>query len=200
MEKEPASGRPKQHDPLAGLVRRVALGDEDALRELYDQTSPRVFGLALQILRDRTAAEEAVIEVFNQVWRQAGRHDPAKGCVATWIATLARTRAIDLRRSRRRHHERSVPLDVGEFDLADHALPMPCAGVEREDRTLLVQQALATLPKEQRRALAAAYFDGLSHSEIAQLFGTPLGTIKTRIRTGLLALRGALADAEGEVA
>lgn len=193
-------GRPDGHeDPLAALVARVALGDEGALRGLYDELAPRVLGLATQILRDRAAAEEAVVDVFAQVWRQAARYEPMKGSVATWITTLARTRAIDLRRSRARHATREAEIEADDAEVFRDAAPTPfetAAGLDRAER---VQAALATLPHEQRRAVEAAFFGGLSHTEIAAAFGHPLGTVKTRIRSGLVALRTALAAVEGEV-
>lgn len=193
---EPGPGR----DPLASLVARIASGDEAALRALYDSTSARTLGIATQILRDSLSAEEAVVEVYAQVWRQAGRYDAAKGLVSTWIATLARTRAIDVRRARQRHGLRHADLDSAPPEaLRDSATGPLDAALER-DRAERVQAALRTLPKEQQSALEAAFFGGFSHTEIAAALGQPLGTVKTRIRSGLIALRRALATFEGELA
>lgn len=186
-------------DPLAAVVARIAGGDPAALRVAYDELAPRVLGLALRILRDRTAAEEAVVDVFAQLWRQAGRYDPQKGTVATWVATLARTRAIDVRRSRARHTTREAELSADATDVLRSPGPTPYEASAGNDRAERVQRALATLPQEQRRALEAAFFGGLSHTEIAAEFGHPLGTVKTRIRSGLVALRTALASNDGEV-
>jgi RNA polymerase sigma-70 factor, ECF subfamily len=182
------------------LVSRIAEGDEGALRELYDVLAPRVLGLAQQILRDRAIAEEALVDVFSQVWRQAGRYEPLKGSVTTWICTLARTRAIDLRRSRQRHSQRESALDAHELELFRDPAASPAAAAAEGDRKDRVQRALSGLPREQRRAVEAAFFGGLSHTEIAATFGQPLGTVKTRIRSGLAALRLALASVEGELA
>lgn len=194
------SGSGPPEDPHAALVARVAHGDEAALRTLYDTLGSRVFGIAQQILRDPSVAEEAVVDVFSQVWRQASRHEPQKGSVTTWICTLARTRAIDLRRQRQRHSSREAAIDVEEFERFRDAGETPLASAETSDRKDFVQRALSTLPREQRRAVEAAFFGGLSHTEIAEAFGQPLGTVKTRIRSGLMALRTALAMVEGEVA
>ncbi|MDZ4771997.1 MAG: sigma-70 family RNA polymerase sigma factor [Planctomycetota bacterium] len=193
-----ASGSPE--DSLAPQVARIAQGDEQALRSLYDALGPRVFGLSFQILRDPSSAEEAVVDVFAQVWRQASRYEPLKGTVTTWVCTLARTRAIDLRRQRARHSTRETSIDVPHFDMFDDPGESPFGVAARGDRAEHVQRALSTLPAEQRRAVEAAFFGGLSHSEIAAAFGQPLGTVKTRIRSALVALRTQLATVEGEVA
>src|SRR5205814_2088103 len=134
-----------------------------------------------------------------QVWRQAGRYDPVKGSVTTWLCTLSRTRAIDLRRSRQRHSQREAMLDVDELELFRDPGATPAAAALESDRKERVQRALFGLPREQRRAVEAAFFGGLSHTEIATTFGQPLGTVKTRIRSGLAALRLALAAVEGEL-
>src|SRR5829696_5804084 len=104
-------------DPLVELVTRASTGDEAALRALYEATSAHVFGICLQILRDRASAEEALVEVFAQVWRQCARFDASRGSVSTWIATLARTRAIDVMRARTRDAERHGSLDLGQLDV-----------------------------------------------------------------------------------
>lgn len=184
---------------LENLLVRVAGGDESALRELYDRTSRRVYGLALAVLRDRVVAEDVALEVYVQAWRQAGRFDPASGSALAWLATLARTRAIDAWRARRRHEARQQPLDV-ETDALASELPGPEARGQAEERAARVRGAVDALPPEQRRALQAAFFSGLTHTEVAAALGQPLGTVKTRIRAGLSALRAALADAEGRAA
>jgi RNA polymerase sigma-70 factor (ECF subfamily) len=177
-------------------VELIARRSEAALAELFDATSPRVYGLARRILRDPAAAEEATLDVYAQVWRDAGRYDSGKGSVAAWLLTLARSRAIDLLRSRERRAETEAPLEPAEAMIDDAAGPEE-ASLESE-RARQVRRALAALPADQRRALEAAYFRGLSHTEVAAALGQPLGTIKTRIRTGLLALRRALGPEAGE--
>ena len=177
---------------LAAVIARVAAGDERSLENLYDLTSRRVFALALQILRDPGAAEEATLDVFTQVWRQADRYEPGKGSPLGWLLTMARTRAIDLVRSRGRHADREAVLN--------EALAIPDQGRSPEDSSgdsedaLRVHRALAAISADQRNALVAAYFLGLSHTEVASALGQPLGTVKTRIRSGLIHLRRLLAE------
>ncbi len=196
----PSDPPPEHCDALSVQVARVARGDESALRRLYDELAPRVLGIAHQILRDRSAAEDVVVEVFSQVWRQADRYDAEKGSVTTWIGTLARTRAIDIRRSLQRHSRREAALEADDVNQLLDPATSPWLAAGNAERARTVRSALERLPREQRRALEAAFFGGLSHSEIAQALGAPLGTVKTRIRSGLSALRLTLGSAEGEMA
>jgi RNA polymerase sigma-70 factor (ECF subfamily) len=181
-------------DPLRAFVAELSTGDEAALGSIYDATCRRVFGLALRIVRDRLAAEEVVHEVYAQVWRQADRYDAAKGTVATWLLTLTRSRAIDVLRTRERLQGRFESLP-DSLELCDSS-PDPEQRSEERERAPSVRQALKRLPREQRQVLEAAFFDGLSHSEVARALGAPLGTVKTRIRTGLEAIRRALEPAK----
>ena len=193
----PASG--SCTTPLETLLARVAGGDESALRELYDRTSRRVYGVALAVLRDSAAAEDVALEVYVQAWRQAGRFDPASGSVLGWLSTLARTRSIDAWRARRRRLARQQPIDAQADELTSE-LPGPEAHGQAAERAARVRGAVDALPPEQRRALQAAFFSGLTHTEVAAALGQPLGTVKTRIRAGLCALRAALAETEGRAA
>ena len=176
-----------RENDLAALIARIARGDESALGALYDQTSSLVYGLAMRILKDRPAAEEVVIEVYMQVHRQAGHFDPARGGPSAWLVTLARTRAIDRLRADSKRRKLEEALERPE------AIPAPTADPEEHSAAAelrrTVQTALASLAPEQRQAIEIAYYSGLSHSEIAQKLGQPLGTIKTRIRTGMMLLR-----------
>ena len=190
MEATPERYSAISEDPLRVLVARIADGHEASVGSLYDATSARVFGLALRILRDRTVAEEATIDVFTQVWRQAHRFDPSKGSVMAWLLNLARSRAIDAMRTRSRQLNQETALDMN-FDLADPA-PGPEVMTNESERARTVRLALLSLPGEQRRALEAVYFLGLTHTEAADALREPLGTVKTRVRTGLAALRRAL--------
>lgn len=196
---EPPEDRRSAADPHVELVARVARGDERAFRELYDALSPRAFGLALRILRDRASAEEALVEVFAQVWRQAERFDARKASVATWVLTLARTRSIDLARIEKRRAQRETAVDDALFDGVDDAASGPLLASEHGERAQRVREALWSLPREQRVAVELAFFGGLSHTEVASALRAPLGTVKTRIRTGLSSLRVALAGLEGEL-
>lgn len=185
---------PDEHDDLDVLLSRAAAGDEQALADLYDRTSRRVFGMALSVLRDRAAAEEATLDVFTQVWKRNAPFDRARGSALSYLLLLARTRSIDILRTRARRadYEEAPP---AVFDLTDHA-PGPEEVHGAGERAALVRAALATLPLEQRRAIEAAYFGGMSHSEVAAACGAPLGTVKTRIRDGLIALRRSLGTTE----
>jgi RNA polymerase sigma-70 factor (ECF subfamily) len=177
---------------LAAVVARVAAGDERALESLYDLTSRRVFALALQILRDRGAAEEATLDVYTQVWRQAVRYDAQKGSPLGWLLTIGRTRAIDLLRSRARGADRETGLEDA-LAVADVKRDPVDASADAEDARR-VRRALSSIPRDQREALVAAFYGGLSHTEVAAALGKPLGTVKTRIRSGLIQLRRLLAE------
>jgi RNA polymerase sigma-70 factor (ECF subfamily) len=165
------------------LLRRIAGGDHKALGEAYDLYAGMAYGLALRILRDATEAEDVVQEVFVQAWRQASRYDPERGSPEAWLCTMARTRALD--RLRRRVSRREEPSEA-----APNA-----SGVPRTEEALAVRSALQGLPEDQRRALELAYYEGLTQTEIARHLGEPLGTIKTRIRSGMIRLREALGAA-----
>lgn len=182
-----------QKDDLGTLIGRAARGDESALASLYDSTAALVNGLALRILRDRGAAEEVTGDVYLQVWRQAVRYDESRGSALSWLLTLARTRAIDRLRSGANQRARTEPLRAA-FAIPSTA-PDPEEHSHLSQRRRIVQQVLAQLPAEQRRAIELGYFGGLSHSEIAASLGEPLGTVKTRIRLGMLRLREGLAAA-----
>lgn len=169
-----------------GLVVRVAGRDQSAMAELYDASSARVFGLALRILRERNAAEDAVVEVYAQVWRDASSFDAQRGNVRAWLQTLARSRAIDILRSRKRESP-SDPLEIAREVHSDG--PGPEEQSSELQRRNYVRAALGDLRPEQREAIELAYFSDFSHSEIASKLGQPLGTIKTRIRLGMMALR-----------
>ena len=165
------------------LVSAMRLGSEDALAQLYDRYSPVVYSVALRVLGDTGAAEDLVQEVFLQLWRNPGLFDSSRGNLGPWLAVIARNRAIDVLRKRRPETDITDVVVSVERDMAGEA-----------DRTRMMEKVrglLGTMPSLQRSALEMAYFEGLSHTEISAKTGEPLGTIKTRIRTGLLALRKA---------
>jgi len=194
------SEQPRADD--AELLRRMSGGDEGALGELYDLWSPRVHALVFRLVRDRDDAEEVVEEVFWQAWRQASRYDPVRGPTASWLLSIARTRALDRVRSRRRRREEPLEEELGDRGAgvaATAAAGGPVTEVEWSERRTRVLAALAELPAEQREALELAYFEGLSQTEIADRTEQPLGTVKTRTRLALRKLRerlSALRDGE----
>jgi RNA polymerase sigma-70 factor (ECF subfamily) len=172
------------------LVRRCALHDESALAALYDQSSQLVYTIALRILRDEADSAEVVVDVYRQVWQAAVRFDERRGTAGAWLVILARSRAMDRRRSRiaRMRIETSVadPPQV----MAEDPNPENLAAANQTRHCVL--QALAALPVDQREALDLAFFSGLTHMEIAKRLGEPLGTVKTRIRLGVVKLRDLL--------
>jgi RNA polymerase sigma-70 factor, ECF subfamily len=179
------------------LIRRIAAGDQDALAELYDSASRSIFGLVLRILNDPSASEEVTLEVFTQVWKQAGAYDPRRGTPSAWLLTIARSRAIDRFRSTDQTRKRSEPLASVELTASSGDNPEDTAS-EAEMRRV-VRSALDTLPPEQRQVIELAYFSGLSHSEIAERLKQPLGTVKTRTRLAMIRLRDTLRPFEGEI-
>jgi len=165
------------------LIERIRSGDETAMADMYDRYSGIVYGVALRVLGNTTAAEDVLQEVFLQLWRNPQVFDANRGKLPAWLAVIARNRAID--------HLRKRP---PEDDIED--LPIS-TGVNLENEAAQriavdkIRGVLAQLPQDQRRALEMAFFEGMTHTEIAAKSGEPLGTIKTRIRTGLLVLRKA---------
>lgn len=189
--------RPGQSDGSdARLLERLAARDERALAEVYDRLAPLAYSLAVAILHDRDEAEEAVADAFQQVWRTAASFDVSRGSVQGWVVTVVRSRALDRLRARKRRHQVVVPdADAETAVEAAKADPRdaPDAEAESDEVRDQVSAALAALPAAQRDALRLAYFEGLSQSEIAERLAEPLGTIKTRMRAALAALRQRLA-------
>jgi len=180
-----------QEQEWVNLVARTAHGDQMAFGKLYDQSSPQVYGLILRMVEQTHTAEEVMLDVFTQVWKQAHTYDQQRGTVAGWLMTLARTRAIDRIRAGRADRARLAPMEEAEWLPSDQATP-EAQSAEGEQRRI-VQQALETLSAEQRQPILMAYFGGYSQSEIAAHLGIPLGTIKTRMRLGMIKLRDLLA-------
>jgi RNA polymerase sigma-70 factor (ECF subfamily) len=182
--------------PDSALVAQAAGGDERALGELYDRFGGMAFSLACAIVGEHADAEEVVADAFAQVWRSASAFDPARGSVAAWVATIVRTRALDLVRSRKRRarvlEEAAVVTDEGETLVLAPTLEPPDRGAEVTETSAIVRKSLAELPAPQRRVIELAYFGGLSQSEIAAQLSEPLGTVKTRMRAGMEKLRQAL--------
>lgn len=187
---------PERHEPSRlessreALVRRMAAGDQAAMAEFYDQTSSLVFGLALRVLGDHAAAEDVVLEVYTQVWKQSAGYDPGRGSPSAWLLNMTRSRAIDCRRARARDQV-IEPLDAAGEVGSD--APGPEAISVAAERHRFVQRALTHLNGDLREVIHLAYFGGLSHSEIAARLNQPLGTVKTRIRSGMMQLRELLA-------
>jgi RNA polymerase sigma-70 factor (ECF subfamily) len=174
-------------NPDSHLLRRIAAGDKAALAAFYDRHAARVLGLLLRILGDRDDAEDVLQETLWQVWQQAARYDPARSNPDNWLTLLARSRALDFRR--RRSPSADPPAAEDRVAEAD-----PAGGLERREMAQLVRAALERLPDEQREAIRLAFYDGLTHEQVAEELSVPLGTAKTRIRRGMRRLRGLLPE------
>lgn len=177
-------------EALVGLLERVARQDEAALGELYDLTVGRIHGLALRILRDRQAAEEATEDAYFQIWRQAPRFDPARGRPLAWMLTIARSRALDQLRRVDAALPHPDPAELLAFEADPAAEPAAQAIARQTHQTL--RRALALLDPTPRQLVALAFFRGLTHEELAAHAGLPLGTVKSHIRRALGVLRKAL--------
>jgi RNA polymerase sigma-70 factor (ECF subfamily) len=171
------------------MLRRVARQEAEALRALYEKHASRVLAVALRVLRSRADAEEVVQETFLEIWRRSPEYDPRRGTPLAWMSTIGRTRAIDRLRSRGAR-ERTLSLVAPPVATT----PSPQAAAEAGELEARVQLALKGLPSEQRRVLELAYFEGLSHSEIAKETGDALGTVKTRVRLGMEKLAAVFAE------
>ncbi|RKH46491.1 sigma-70 family RNA polymerase sigma factor [Corallococcus sicarius] len=166
------------------LLRQVALGSADAMRDVYARCSARAFAIAVRLLPTRADAEEVLQEIFLDVWRRAREFDPARGGLETWVTTIARTRSID--RLRSLGTVSRMVEGVSQQAPPTSAMPVaPDVSVAASQDQARVRVALAQLPPEQREVVMLAYFEGLSQSEIAQKTGQPLGTVKTRARLAL---------------
>ena len=179
----------------AGLVKEIADGSEPALAQLYDRYARVLFSLIVRVLKDARDAEEVLQEVFLQVWRLAGRFDPERGNTYRWLVTLARSRAIDRLRSKnfRSHRAAESSLEMLETTL-EPTEPSQLDAVLMHERADDVRRGLATISPEQLEVMRLAYFFGFTQSEIARELKIPLGTVKSRMRQGLIALRERLAE------
>ena len=181
-------------DESVRLLADIARGDRDAFARFYDVHAALVHTFALRILRERSEAEEVVQDVFVQVWRQAAGYSRDRGTPEAWLITLARSRGIDKLRSRRRRNEMVRPAE--DPDRLPEPVALESASGPAEARATL-GGALGDLPAAQRSVLELAYFDGLTQTEIAARLGEPLGTVKTRMRSGLERLRGIISTRGG---
>ena len=179
-------------DPLAALLQAAGRGDQGAFASLYDATAPLVHGVVLRVVRDPAQTEEVAQEVFVEIWRLAPRYDATRGSVTSWVATIAHRRAVDRVRSEqsaRDRVEREGAKSVREHDAASEpVIELDAAEFDRRR----VRRALDRLTDMQRQAIELAYFGGHTYREVAALLGEPEGTIKTRIRDGMIRLRDEL--------
>lgn len=175
---------PPSREDDAALLALVQRGDDHAMAALFDRYSKVVYSVALRVLRDPAAAEDVLQEVFMQIWRNPAGFEATRGSLGGWLAVVSRNRSIDALRRRRPSDSVDDVVLASKCNLADEA--------ERNSMMEKARGVIYQLPVEQRKTLEMAFFDGLTHSEIAEMTGDPLGTVKTRIRSALLSLRKAL--------
>lgn len=171
------------------LLARIAGGDREAFAELYDQVAPRIFGLIRRVLVDQAQSEEVTQEVFLEIWQTASRYAPTKGSALTWMLTMSHRRAVDRIRASQAGRDRDMKIGMRdyerEFDSVSESVEI---SIENER----VKVAMQNLTELQREAITLAYYRGLSHSEVAEHLHIPIGTVKTRLRDGMIRLRDAM--------
>jgi RNA polymerase sigma-70 factor (ECF subfamily) len=194
----PESSKASSSQPdLNLLILRVAAGDQLAMTSLYDASNRLLYGLLLRILNEHALAEEVLLDVYMQVWRQASSYDEMRGSPMAWMLTITRSRALDrLRSGRQELLLRESFEEIEENARSESDVEETAAIAEVQGR---VREALETLPGEQREVIELAYYAGLSHSEIALQLEQPLGTVKTRIRLGMMKLRDILQPGAAEL-
>jgi RNA polymerase sigma-70 factor, ECF subfamily len=175
----------------AQLLEGIAHRDESSLAALYDRYHLLAFSLALRVVNDRGRAEDVVQDAFLSIWRKAGSYAEGRGSVKTWLTSIVRNRAIDLVRARRESDGDDEAVLLALRDPRPGVVEQVTASLDRDT----IRDAIAELPLEQRQAIAMAYFEGRSHSEISEVTGLPLGTVKSRIRLGMHRLKGLLLEA-----
>lgn len=178
---------------LQAHLARVALGDQAALRALYERTSAHLFGVILRICRRQDVAEELLQETYVSAWHNAAGFDASQGQPMTWLISIARNKALDQVRGAAARRETELPRDEEgqERDIPDDG-PQPLALLETAADTLAIRQCLEAADSRQRQSLALAYYHGLSHSEVAERMAAPLGTVKAWVRRGLESLKRCL--------
>lgn len=171
------------------LLARIAGGDEAAFGQLYDELAPRVLGLVRRLLVDHAQSEEVTQEIFLEIWQNAPRYEASKGGATTWIFTMAHRRAVDRIRSSQAGRDRDVRIGIRDYESDyDNVADTVETTIENER----VKKAMSQLTELQRQAITLAYYGGYSHSEVAEKLKVPIGTIKTRLRDGMIRLRDEL--------
>jgi RNA polymerase sigma-70 factor (ECF subfamily) len=176
------------------LIERTALGEKEALEELYTRYSTSVYSLARFMLRQEALAEEATQDIFLNIWLKAGSYNPNRGEPRSWIMSVAHHKAVDIIRSRRRNITMSDPKDYETLDLLPSAQMSTAEEAELNLERDRIRKALAVLPPAQKEVIILAYFHGYSQSEISEKLGQPLGTVKTRVRLAMQKLRSELEE------
>jgi RNA polymerase sigma-70 factor (ECF subfamily) len=182
---------------LQAQLARVALGDRAALRRVYDMTSAHLLGVALRILNRRDEAEDVLQEAFVNVWHHAGSYSAAQAQPMTWLISIVRNKALDVVRSARSRHETGMPQheDGDEHDIEDER-PNPLQLLTEASEAMRIRACMESLEASHRQCLALAYYHGMSHSEVAEHMGSPLGTVKAWVRRGLERMKKCLESQE----
>jgi RNA polymerase sigma-70 factor (ECF subfamily) len=183
--------QPEAQDRDVELLRQIAGGDRAAFAEFYDRHSALMFSVASKILKDASEAEDVLQEAFLQIWEKAGKFDPKLGKASSWAAILVRNKAVDKIRASQRRWRLAEEAGTAHA-IAEEAADTVNDSLQGHEQARLIQSAIVGLPGEQRQAIELAYFSGLTQDEISKKLNTPLGTIKARIRRGLLKLRDQL--------
>jgi RNA polymerase sigma-70 factor (ECF subfamily) len=173
-------------DSVENLLLRVAEGDQKSFAELYDRVAPRVLGLITRLLIDHSQSEEVAQEVFLEIWRTATRFDPNRGAGLSWILTMSHRRAVDRVRASQSSHDRDIKIGIRD---TEREYDQVAESVEIRIEHERVKRAMTQLTELQREAITLAYYGGYSHSEVAKILSVPIGTIKTRLRDGMIRLR-----------
>jgi RNA polymerase sigma-70 factor (ECF subfamily) len=195
MNYESPAGAGRAHEEARPVptIERIARGQQDALAELYDETSPMINGLLLRMLERPEDAEEVLLDVYMKAWKYASSYSEERGSVQAWLVTMARNAAIDRIRQRRAQPKvLAFEAEIAAEPASGSATPEE--QVSEGERGRLVRRVLKQLPPEQREAVVLAFFGGLTHAELAERLGEPLGTVKSRIRMGLTRMRGLLEE------
>jgi len=185
-QRDAASTAPAVNDDL---LARVAMGDQAAFAQLYDNMAPRVLGLVKRLLRDHSQSEEVTQEIFLEIWQNATRYDSSKGGASGWILTMTHRRAVDRVRASQASRDRDVKIGIRDYE-SDYDNVSETVQVRIEHER--VEKAMSRLTELQRQAVTLAYYGGLSHSEVAAKLSVPIGTVKTRLRDGMIRLRDEL--------
>ena len=185
-ETEVSVRAPSALDAANDLLQRVAQGDQRAFSELYDLITPRMLGLVRHVLKDHAQSEEVVQEVLLEIWQTAPRFDPNKGKAVTWMLTMAHRRAIDRVRSAQSSRDRDTKIGIRDLGREYDSV---AENVEIRIEHERVEKALTKLTELQRQAVELAYYGGCTHSEVSTMLGVPIGTVKTRLRDGMIRLR-----------
>jgi RNA polymerase sigma-70 factor, ECF subfamily len=185
-ETEVSVSAPSVLDAATDLLQRVAQGDQRAFSELYDLITPRMLGLVRHVLKDHAQSEEVVQEVLLEIWQTAPRFDPNKGKAVTWMLTMAHRRAIDRVRSAQSSRDRDTKIGIRDLGREYDSV---AENVEIRIEHERVEKALTKLTELQRQAVELAYYGGCTHSEVSTMLGVPIGTVKTRLRDGMIRLR-----------